>query len=111
MVSERQEKSPEKIESHPEWQGEPPPLLDPLEIKEIASKIAKGHGKLSRRERNQLVIFLLESDRRFFSVRNSNGSYWYHRPCGGGAVRKIGAGLFCSKCKDVEEVIPPDFLI
>lgn len=110
MVSETQADNQARIEFYPDWQGEIPPLLDPREIKEIASKIAERHGKLSRPEYKELVNFLSESNRRFFSVRNSNGTYWYHRPCGGGAVGKIGAGLSCSRCNNVEEVIPPDFL-
>lgn len=111
MVSEGQPKNPARIEFHPDWQGEIPVLLNPSEINERASKIAQGRG-LNPQEHEELVGFLLEYDRRFFSVGGNNGSYHYHRPCGGGAVRKVGASPFCSKCKDkVEEVVPPDFLV
>lgn len=111
MVSERKEKSLAKIEFHPDWQGEIPALLNPSEINERASKIAQGRG-LTPQEYEELLSFLLESHERFFWVGNNNRSFQYHRPCGGGAVRRIGAGLSCSRCKDeMEEVIPPDFLV
>lgn len=108
MVSERQIKRV-RIEFHPDWQGEIPPPLSPSEIEEKASRIARFTG-LTPQEHKEVVNFLSEYDRRFFSVGDTNGSCHYHRQCGGGAVRRINASLFCSRCGDVEEVILPDCL-
>lgn len=108
MVSESQVNRA-RIKFHPDWQGETPSPLSPSDIKEKASKIAGVRG-FSPQEREEIANFLLEYDKRFFSVRDTNGSCHYHRQCGGGAVRRIDISLFCSKCGDVEEVILPDFL-
>lgn len=112
MASEWQVNNQAGIEFHPDWQGKIPPLRDSSKTEECVLTIAGRYGELSPGECEELRRYLQEFDLRFFEAAvDSNGLRLYHRPCDGGAVKKVGAGLSCRRCRDVEEVIPPDFLV
>lgn len=91
----------------PDWEGELPPVMTREQLKEQMGPSFRERGGFSDQQIEEVIDFFEKYERRYHEVP---GGKMYHRPCGGGAVKQGMAGVACSRCGTLPDLIPPELL-
>ena len=92
---------------HPDWEGELPLVMTREELQKQMEPSLRERGGFMDTQVESALDFFQQYEERY---HEAPGGKMYHRPCGGGAVKQGMAGILCSRCGKLLDLIPPEFL-
>lgn len=91
----------------PDWEGDLPPVMTRDQLKEQMEVAFRERGGFSDAQVEEALDFYVQYEERY---HEAPGGKMYHRQCGGGAVKEGMAGVLCSRCGKLPDLVPPEFL-
>ncbi len=93
------------IKFPPNFSGELPPGMTREQLREQMAPVFSQRG-LSAAQVEEALDFLVEYEGRYYEVVGASDTF--HRPCGGGAMVQGRTGVFCAKCGQLPDLLPPE---